>query len=166
LRSRRTTNARAEAVSSEEIEMRRLLAALLLSQLAIAPYRSAAAELAVEAPPATVGLTQSEVQANDYLAWLQEQMRRMDTILEKVRRSESRHERRDLLRQYATALRVANALTNAVDPSLGIFGSRRDPRLGSKRLGRDKKMDCPMMGAKGPPREAPPAPEAEHESHH
>ncbi len=146
--------------------MRRLLAALLLSHLAVAPYRSAAAEPPAAAPRAALAPTPSEVQTNDYVAWLQEQMRRMDAILDKVRRSESRHERRDLLRQYALALRVTNALTNAVDPALGTLGSGPAARAGMKPVGKGKKMACPMMDAKAPPREAASAPGSEHEAHH
>jgi len=135
----------------ERTTARIYLTAMVLACLAATPSRSMAADPPGASLQTGTAPTSGDAQVNDYVGWLQEQMRRMDAILERVRGTESPSERRDLMRDYAMALQVTNALTRALDPYLGI------PALRAKANGVNRPEEkmacpmCPMMGTKSEP---------------
>jgi len=123
--------------------MRKFLALLSLSYLIVSnPVIAADEPKATQAAPRS--LTAVELQANDYAGWLQQQMKKMDALLEKVRQSQSAQERQALMQQYAMALQITNTLSNAVQPYLGgvaapasahKIGGMMRAKKGSKKMG-------------------------------
>ena len=100
--------------------MKRLAMVLSISALVVLPARSgstAAAEPGAGGPPQAAVSAAPDV--DEYLGWLQQQMRKMDALIQRVRTSTSPEERREQMREYAIALEVTNALTRAVDPHVG-----------------------------------------------
>jgi len=98
--------------------MRKFLAILSLGYLIVSnPVIAADEPKATQAAPRS--LTAVELQANDYAGWLQQQMKKMDALLEKVRQSQNPQERQTLMQQYAMALQITNTLSSTVQPYLG-----------------------------------------------
>ena len=138
--------------------MKRLAAILSIVALAAlyAPSPTAAAE--AEGPNDTAAPAAPAV--DEYLGWLQQQMRRMDALLQQVRSSASPEQRRERMHEYAVALEVTNALTRAVDPHVGA------PAAPAKEMcAMMKGKDVGTAGDGGAGADAAAAPSG-HEGHH